>query len=42
MTNIAVIKQVMRFGKVKVNNICIYELAGSSLEQTVDQDAYMR
>ena len=26
MTSIAVIKQVMRFDKVKVNNICIYEL----------------
>ena len=26
MTSIAVIKQVMRFYKVKVNNICIYEL----------------
>ena len=26
MTSIAVIKQVVRFDKVKVNNICIYEL----------------
>ena len=26
MTSIAVIKQVMRFDKEKVNNICIYEL----------------
>ena len=26
MTSIVVIKQVMRFDKVKVNNICIYEL----------------
>ena len=26
MTSIAVIKQVMQFDKVKVNNICIYEL----------------
>ena len=26
MTSIAVIKEVMQFDKVKVNNICIYEL----------------
>ena len=26
MTSIAVIKQVMRFDKEKVNNICIYEV----------------
>ena len=26
MTSIAVIKQVMRFDKKKVNNICIYEV----------------